>query len=779
MKLTISLEHSLIHALKTELNLFLGAGFSVMAQNADGRALPVGSDLHQELVTHFELKAEKSLSLDQLCTVLEASRKAELRAFLAHRFSVTRFDDAYKVLRLLPISAIFTTNIDDLVQEIYSGSSERYVNDIAVTGPKFADKAAVDFVALHGSIVHPDDPMLFSALDLASAFSKQPDKFFYLTRRLQAAPTLFVGYSIRDAGVLQALNQDRGSTAPHASKWILLREEDDASRSYFTALGFNIIVGSTADLLRWISGISSPADPISFAESKNPVLTAAYLPTAASVPVRPITTFFSGEAPVWSDIFSGKLYRTSHFDRVNNAIHSGRHVTVLGMLASGKSTLLMQVASELKYEGLKLVPGAMTQERAQVLVRALGTRKAIVFLDDLGDNLLACRVLLKQSNIQVVAFERDYFYDQISHLLENRRMTHLDCTNLTPVDIQGLFTAIPQELRRQSMLMPATEPKVPPSLFEVLEVNMLQSPLRTRFNKVLADLATKDILLHDFLVMACYVHSCRVPVSFDIANAFLRPNIADYSGVYNYAQKLRSLLVEYEGDLVDSDQDYFSPRSSIVSEAVLGAVGSSAFGRVLTRFHDQVSTYRIVRFDVFRRRAYDEQFAIKAFPNWRDGLAYYEKLCARDSSPYLRQQAALYLARKQQYSDAFKWIDDAVLRSGGRIPSIRNSHAIILFKANINQPDKKLRIVSETLKRSMTILSECYSFDKRKIYHAMTFSEQAIEYWRAYRDRDAKEYLETAKRWLGRETIDTPWHRKLRDLVRQVDAELANAAIKV
>ena len=265
-------------------------------------------------------------------------------------------------------------------------------------------------------------------------------------------------------------------------------------------------------------------------------------------------------------------------------------------------------------------------------------------------------------------------------------------------------------------------------------------------------------------------------MSFDIANAFLRPDIRDYSDVYEYVKQLRSLIVEYEGELIDSAQDYFTPRSSIVSEAVLETVGSASFKRVLTRFHDHVSTYRIVRFDVFHQQAYDEKFAMKAFPDWREGLAYYEKLCSKDSSPYLKQQGALYLARQRRYSEAFSWIDDAVLKSSGRIPSIRNSHAIILFRANINQPDKHSRIVSETLKRSMTILAECYSFDKRKIYHAMTFGEQAIEYWRAYRDDVAKEYLETAKKWLDREVKSTPWHRNLRDLAKQVQAELAVAS---
>ena len=224
------------------------------------------------------------------------------------------------------------------------------------------------------------------------------------------------------------------------------------------------------------------SDPIGRAAS-NEVVASASIPAPGGVPVRPLDAFFSGEAPTWSDIFSGKLYRTSHFARVVNAIHSGKHVVVLGMLGSGKSTLLMQVASEMKYQGLKLVPGPMTQEKSDLLVRSVESKRTLVFMDDLGDNLAATRTLMKQPNIQVVSFERDYFYDQISHLLDNKRVAHLDCTSLTPADIQGLFSAIPQELRYASLRSPTTEPKVQPSVFEILESNMLKPPLRERLTR--------------------------------------------------------------------------------------------------------------------------------------------------------------------------------------------------------------------------------------------------------------------------------------------------------
>jgi hypothetical protein len=48
----------------------------------------------------------------------------------------------------------------------------------------------------------------------------------------------------------------------------------------------------------------------------------------------------------------------------------------------------------------------------------------------------------------------------------------------------------------------------------------------------------------------------------------------------------------------------------------------------------------------------------------------------------------------------------------------------------------------------MEILAECYHSDKHKTYHALTFADQAIQYWDIYADKTARKYLETANKWL-------------------------------
>jgi tetratricopeptide (TPR) repeat protein len=775
----IIIEHSntLREALRNPINLFLGAGFSVHARNFVGKQLPAGDELRDKLVDDFQLPALAKLPLAKICTILEATRKDQLEDYLVNTFRVDSFDPAYLVLNELPISAIFTTNIDTLVPQIFCNSENRYLNDIVRSGPSYSDKTAIDYVALHGSITHTEG-FTFNPVTIASSFSSDPDRWHFLTQRLQKAPTVFCGYGLEDAGVLEALNPLTIGGRELKSKWILVKDHDEATEAFYRALGFNIIIGDILDLLRWLRDNIPLIDNIrqDSSVSKHPALVDYVIPNPKTVPVRPIRDFYSGAPATWDDIFSNRIFKTSHFKAVTDAILGKRNVIVVGMFACGKSTLMMQVAAEIPFKGIKLVCSSITIEKAELIVRALNGTKAIIFLDDFSDSVETFNYFISQPSLQIVGFERTYSFDAISHLVKGSSFQIYDCTDLNAQDLQGLYNAIPKELRKDRLVVPKIANRLPPALFEVVESNMVRPHIMKRFAPMLKELEAKSIIEHDFLTFCCYVHECRTSVSFDMAMAFLRHDIKNYSEVYDLVKRLNSLVVSSYDLTVDSEQDHFMPRSTIISMAVLANVRADAFRRVLERFQTEVSRFRIVRFDVFRRKAFDEEFATKAFPNWEDGAKYYEILVAKDPSPFLYQQAALYLSGKKRYREAFRWIDQAIEMSAGRIPSIRNSHAVILFRANIDSAGSGSATVYNTLKRSMDILAECYKYDKRKNYHAIKFGEQAIEFWQAYGDQIARGYLASAKKWLTEERMKSPWNRRIGQLVSEVIATLDAAS---
>ena len=141
--LTIQNANTLKEALRKPINLFLGAGFSVLGRNAAGKFLPTGNQLRDDLVGAFRRPELKDLPLAKVCTIIEATRTDLLERYLREVFSVASFDPAYSIIPKLKLAAIFTTNIDNLMPLVFKDDDECYLNDIVKTGPAFANKTAV------------------------------------------------------------------------------------------------------------------------------------------------------------------------------------------------------------------------------------------------------------------------------------------------------------------------------------------------------------------------------------------------------------------------------------------------------------------------------------------------------------------------------------------------------------------------------------------------------------------------------------------------------------
>ena len=160
----------------------------------------------------------------------------------------------------------------------------------------------------------------------------------------------------------------------------------------------------------------------------------------------------------------------------------------------------------------------------------------------------------------------------------------------------------------------------------------------------------------------------------------------------------------------------------------------------------------------------------KAFPNWKEGKKFYEKAFLYDNkNPYVLQQGALYLSSKQRYQDAFDWIDRAKVMTNDRQFSIRNSHAIILFDANY---DVFTEDAMEQLDRSMEILHKCFTDDMRKTFHAKTYADQAIRYYKKYNNEKAINYLKRSEVWLKEEIATNPWAYDLKSYMPKVNNAL-------
>lgn len=181
MTIQIENENTFRKIFKEEMNLFLGAGFLVLAKDCDSQPIPIGSELAKELRNQFSLDGLDALSLPQLSTVLEAQNKYAFHEYLKKRFTVDTFDEKYNILNSYNIHSIFSLNIDDLLYKVFALNEVNYLNDISLRGPVFSDKYAIGYIPLHGSIINEEELLIFSSTDITSSFSQDPDKWYFLT----------------------------------------------------------------------------------------------------------------------------------------------------------------------------------------------------------------------------------------------------------------------------------------------------------------------------------------------------------------------------------------------------------------------------------------------------------------------------------------------------------------------------------------------------------------------------------------------------------------------
>lgn len=759
-------------ALEEGFNLFLGPAFTDLALDKNGKSLPNHQELALELVDCFKLPKSLASDLAQVCTVISSTHSDELKSYLIQRFTVSKWNNKYDVLDYLPISSIITVGIDNLLFKVFENSRNNYLNNVNANGPSFRDRKSVDFIPLQGTILDGKNSYNFGPSAITIMVALDPDRWNVITEKFSNKPTIFLGFQVNDLPILQSL---RFSSSSRKSKdrWIVLdsSQSEEGMVKLLEALGFQIITSSLEEILDYSTAFAKSNSSLI---NSNGILTSKELfpeesiPELNSISVRPIMDFYRGSPPQWSDIYLGNIHRTSHFNKTKNHINGGRSIAMIGIPGCGKTTLLMQLAVEDFSRNYKLVIQSVTLEKARLINNRLQGARALIFLDNFTDSLEAFEYLASQSNIQIIGSDRDYNFGIVNHRIDRSKYEIINITDLSPADIQECFNALPESVRRRNFSKPHTSQGVEPSIFEIMQENVIGSNLKSRFISVLKNLSVSNPKLCELLVVICYLGKARTPATTDILLSYTRDFASGYDELYEMCEQLGHMISEGGGafQLLNEDQDFFSPRSLILSEAVIDNASGKMLQIVLNRFLKNVSPYRINRYDVFRRSAFDHRIISKAFPIPEEGMKFYEELYNRDDTPYTLQQEALYLSGKERYTDAFRIIDKAVADSGGRIWSIRNSHAIILFKANIdrhNQPNAR-----EALKQSMKILEECYRWDKKRPFHALTFADQALRYHRIYGDSDAHRYLEQALNWLSDEQKVAPWNKKISQLLPSI-----------
>ena len=315
-----------INQLNDKLTLFTGAGFSVMAKDEDDEDLPIGSKLLEELKERFT-QISKFPDLSKASTILESTCREEFYEFLIKRFSVANYSNLYNILPLLNIKEIFTTNIDNLIYEIYKNTNDKYINTSTVEGNPYNNKLAVNYSPLHGNIQYPQNGFIFSKTQIASAYTNQHDDWTSLKNIIKNQPILFWGWSFEDSDVIEALYSGKNGINNNENKWILLRNPEDYEIDFYTTLGFKIIEGDTESLLLELIEIQKNSNSTQN-EPSGIILPEYSVPPETSSALHPLLSFFEGDSPRWSHIRSGHVPKTHYYTYVSDLLDKNKNIFV-------------------------------------------------------------------------------------------------------------------------------------------------------------------------------------------------------------------------------------------------------------------------------------------------------------------------------------------------------------------------------------------------------------------------------------------------------------------
>jgi hypothetical protein len=764
----IESESTFDRSLREGINIFTGAGFSLLAKDKQGRPLPIGDVLRTELLIEFP-GTPSTLQLPQLFTFISRSRKHDLDKYIKMRFDVGDFSEKYRNLEFINAKVIFTTNVDNLLEAVFLGSPTKYLNNASLNGVSMKDRAAIDYIYLHGSVSDEESPLIFGDLDIARAFTNDPNRWNYFRNLMNKYPTLFWGYALRDAGTLQVFS-DAIEDNNKKNSWIIVdpRYTSEDEVQYYKSLDFKIIYSDTESFLDYLKKFKSSSSD--FKGTYDAPFPEYAIPSHSDIPYRAIQDFYQGATPSWSDIYSPRVVKIRYYSSVEEYTNRGRNVLITGGPATGKSTLLMQFAAFHNFNGIKLFISDISTAKAKTIATKLSDNPALLFVDNLQTSIDALNFLSTKKNIQLIIAERDYAYLSASNAnFLRRNIEIIDITALDDKDAQAVINNIPEDIKaRTSYGLQEGD-----SLFELIEHNCRTPSIKDRFNNVIDQLRRKDERLVQLFLMACYLHICRSVTSMDVLYSYFGKTYNDYKSLYSMIEILSSSLSEYVGELAEVDQDYFAIRSNLLADHISTIAPTKDLAEMLLTFHSNVPRFCVPNFNSYKRRAYDARLFERAFPKVEDGEAIYDIIYLKHSSPFNLQQKALYLSRRGEHQRAFKVIDEAIAIGGSRNWSIKNSYAIIKFRANIERED--CTGVRKALDESMVALEQCHSADVRKAFHAMTYADHSLRYWKKYRDSSAISYLEKSKEWLSEEADEDNRIKNVSRLLEQVRRVLASA----
>lgn len=368
------------------LIILLGAGASFSSKTREYNNIPLAFELSQLLSEEVGLPYDgESLSevYQAAVTTVGLPRVVEI---LSKYFKNTIPSEEYKSLIKLPLTRVYTLNIDDCFERafnsVHSLSSSRSLDIFRNNDPlKEVDQFfhRTDLIKLNGDILNPKDGFIFSEQEYAQGSSKEPLWYSELARDFSRNVFLFIGSKLKEPLMWHQIEKYKARTGLDTGFSYVLTPDTLSKIQELSLNNYKVkhIQGTMSDFIEWFN-ITYPNGytPKQIITSQRPELEGLidnFFEISIFDKVMPVSIsslslldareesgireFYKGFKPTWADIvlnIPADLIRTNQFKEfiINDYKYNdlGSLYLIKGSAGSGKSTALKQIALSLSKE---------------------------------------------------------------------------------------------------------------------------------------------------------------------------------------------------------------------------------------------------------------------------------------------------------------------------------------------------------------------------------------------------------------------------------------------
>lgn len=374
-----------------KVSLFLGAGFSCEAKNRIGADLPLGSQLAEAIWKELEYDGDyDKTSLPEMYEALISSGipHKQITEFLESRYLVDDFPNEYTYLDSAIWYRIYTTNIDDLVENAYQGQ-ERKIDVKKYPGSDTTERdqslQTIQLVKLNGGLPCKPEELTFSFRQYASRANDHDPLYEQFVRDYSSHPTIFVGTELNEPLFWQYIaareRRMQGESERRPKSYLIAPRISEPRKR--TLPNYNIVPveAYAIDFLKWLAentkhfpsrletlkqtspGLAQVAE-IEAANRRDEAALASFGESFEKVPTEAPasklrSTFLMGATPQWSDILTDLDAERNITKIIQEQISADigaenpelRVHTILGSAGSGKSTISRRIAVNLARNG--------------------------------------------------------------------------------------------------------------------------------------------------------------------------------------------------------------------------------------------------------------------------------------------------------------------------------------------------------------------------------------------------------------------------------------------